>query len=105
MPAHACGPRTTPLRKNVARVEAAVGRRVVQASGGPFLFGAFCAADAFFAPVCTRLWSPTRCRSRPLHARLRRTACWLRQAWQRFMAEARTEADFLDFDEPYRKGR
>ena len=43
-------------RADVARI-AAIWRECLQASGGPFLFGAFSAADAFFAPVAARLRS------------------------------------------------
>ena len=41
---------------NVARIEAAwADARSRFGAGGPFLFGAFCAADAMFAPVVNRL--------------------------------------------------
>lgn len=39
---------------DVARIEA-IWNQAVAASGGPFLFGAFSAADAMFAPVVNRL--------------------------------------------------
>lgn len=39
---------------DVARIEA-IWNQAVGASGGPFLFGAFSAADAMFAPVVNRL--------------------------------------------------
>ncbi|MFM1815417.1 MAG: hypothetical protein RLZ98_2112 [Pseudomonadota bacterium] len=44
------------IRENVARTEA-LWRELRQRFGqdGPFLFGAFCGADAMFAPVVTRL--------------------------------------------------
>jgi glutathione S-transferase len=42
------------VRRNMARLEAAWADALAQ-SGGPFLFGHFCAADAFFAPVVMRL--------------------------------------------------
>jgi glutathione S-transferase len=38
---------------DVARIEA-IWREMRAQSGGPFLFGAFCAADAMFAPVVNR---------------------------------------------------
>ena len=44
----------TALRQDVARIEA-MWADALSDSGGPFLFGAFGAADAFYAPVCTRL--------------------------------------------------
>ena len=42
-----------PVRRDVARIEAIWGDALA-ASGGPFLFGAFGAADAYFAPVALR---------------------------------------------------
>jgi glutathione S-transferase len=42
------------VRKDLQRVERLWGDLLV-ASGGPFLFGAFTAADAMFAPLATRL--------------------------------------------------
>ena len=43
-------------REDIARIEAAwTEARAAHGSGGPFLFGAFSAADAMFAPVVNRL--------------------------------------------------
>jgi len=42
------------LRADVGRIET-MWAQALSASGGPFLFGAFSAADAFYAPVCMRL--------------------------------------------------
>mgnify|MGYP000700502862 CR=1 FL=1 len=39
---------------DVARIDTLWGA-CLAASGGPFLFGSFCAADAMYAPVATRL--------------------------------------------------
>ncbi|MDX3927543.1 MAG: glutathione S-transferase family protein [Shinella sp.] len=39
---------------DVARIET-IWREALESSGGPFLFGRFCAADAMFAPVVNRL--------------------------------------------------
>ncbi|WP_282606583.1 glutathione S-transferase family protein [Pelagibius sp. Alg239-R121] len=41
-------------RKDVARIEA-IWQGCLDSSGGPFLFGDFCNADAMFAPVVNRL--------------------------------------------------
>lgn len=41
------------VKPDVQRIEA-IWRDMRQMSGGPFLFGAFCAADAMFAPVVNR---------------------------------------------------
>ena len=74
------------VRKNVARIEG-MWAEALQASGGPFLFGAFGAVDAYFAPVCMRLRSlraagvrhdtglhrPCRCRARRARLDRRRT--------------------------------
>jgi glutathione S-transferase len=42
------------VRKDLARV-LALWDEALARSGGPFLYGAFCAADAMFAPVVTRI--------------------------------------------------
>jgi glutathione S-transferase len=42
------------VRKDLQRIERLWGDLLV-ASGGPYLFGAFSAADAMFAPLATRL--------------------------------------------------
>ena len=41
------------VRADVARIEA-IWKGALSRSGGPFLFGAFCAADAMYAPVVSR---------------------------------------------------
>lgn len=71
--------------------------------GGPFLFGAFSIADAFYAPVCSRIKTyalavPARVAAYVEHIH----ALPAMQAWVR---DARAEDDFLDFDEPYRSAR
>ena len=60
---------------------------LLQASGGPMLFGEFGIADAFYAPVCTRI---------------RTYALPGVKAW---IDDALAEHDFVPFDEPYRKSR
>jgi glutathione S-transferase len=90
------------VRANVARIEAAWAEALA-ASGGPFLFGGFSAADAFFAPVCMRLVTyalPVGDTTRAYVERVQAApgvAAWI--------ADALAEQDFLDFEEPYRKGR
>lgn len=69
----------------------------------PLLFGTFTIADAYFAPVCMRL----KTYALPLPADLadyvdRVAALPGVKAW---IDAARTEHDFLDFEEPYRLGR
>jgi glutathione S-transferase len=70
-------------------------------SGGPFLFGEFGIADAFFAPVATRVRTyglPLGERSAAWAARVLALPAFL--AWER---EALAEHDFLVEDEPYRQ--
>ena len=90
------------LRADVARIET-MWAQALAASGGPFLFGAFCAADAFYAPVCMRL----RTYALPLRESTRRYVDRVSMlpgvaAW---VADALAEQDFLDVDEPYRSHR
>jgi glutathione S-transferase len=73
------------------------------ALGGPFLFGAFGAADAYFAPVASRV----RTYGLPVSAAARE---YMERLWQApgvadWVADALAERDFLDFEEPYRSGR
>jgi glutathione S-transferase len=42
------------VKANIRRIEA-IWHSNIDRSGGPFLFGTFCAVDAFFAPVVARL--------------------------------------------------
>jgi glutathione S-transferase len=71
--------------------------------GGPFLFGAFTIADAYYAPVCTRIDTYALPVTPAVSAYVERMlALPAMQAWIR---DARTEQDFLDFDEPYRNTR
>ncbi len=74
---------------------------MLQAHGGPLLFGAFSIADAFFAPVASRL----RTYAVPLHPEAQRYADRVLalpgvQAWT---ADALAEHDFRPFEEPYRQ--
>jgi glutathione S-transferase len=90
------------VRRNMARLEAAWADALAQ-SGGPFLFGHFCAADAFFAPVVMRLQTyalPVGDTTREYMAQVAGT-----ESVKSWVASARAEADFLDFEEPYRKHR
>jgi glutathione S-transferase len=90
------------VRRNVARIEEAWSQALA-ASGGPFLFGTFTAADAFFAPVCMRFASyalPISAASRTYVQRVNAApgvAAWI--------ADALAERDFLQFEEPYRTHR
>jgi glutathione S-transferase len=90
------------LRADVARLEAAWGD-ALKVSGGPFLFGEFSAADAYFAPVAVRL-------SRfglPVSeaAAAYRDALLAHPAVEDWVADALREQDFIVEDEPYRTAR
>ena len=71
--------------------------------GGPLLFGGFGIADAYFAPVCTRLRTYALPVPRDIADYVQRVydlpgvKAWLDAALQ--------EKDFLDFEEPYRLAR
>ncbi|MEK8032429.1 glutathione S-transferase family protein [Ideonella sp. DXS29W] len=72
-------------------------------SGGPFLFGNYSWADAFFAPVVARV----RTYGLPLAGP---AAAWADHLWasagvQAWVAGALAERDFLPFEEPYRTAR
>ena len=87
------------VRADVARL-VAMWQHCLQASGGPLLFGEFTVADAYFAPICTRL----RTYALPLPDDIQgyvQRVCALAgvKSW---MDGARAEHDFLDFEEPYR---
>ena len=72
-------------------------------SGGPFLFGDYSIADAFFAPVATRLRTYALPVPANVAAYVERTldapgaAAWIRDALE--------EKDFLQFEEDYRSSR
>lgn len=90
------------MRRDLARITQ-MWTSLLEQHGGPFLFGRFSVADAFFAPVCARV----RCYALPLPDAAsgyveRMFALPAMQAW---VEAALAERDFLDFDEPYRKSR
>lgn len=96
------GPRVLAERpevaRDVARIVAMWSEQLAQ--GGPFLFGAFSIADAYFAPVCSRL----RSYGVPVPAEIadyveRIHALPAMQDWAR---EARAEHEFVAEGEPYR---
>ena len=90
------------VQHNVARIEAAFADALAS-SGGPFLFGDFCAADAFYAPVCMRLVTYALPVSDTTRGYMQRVAAAPGvAAW---ISDARAEQDYLDFEEPHRKQR
>jgi len=90
------------VRADVARL-VAMWTDLLQASGGPMLFGGFSIADAFFAPVCMRLHTYALPVPAPVAAYVERVrALPAVQAW---ITDALAEQDFVVFDEPYRTAR
>ena len=95
-----CRGEWTDVGADLRRIDA-MWSEALEQSGGPFLFGAFSAADAFYAPVCSRI----RTYALPLGAVAsayvdRIHAVPAMQAW---CAAARQENDFIEDDEPYRQ--
>jgi glutathione S-transferase len=76
---------------------------LLQTYGGPMLFGEFSVADAYFAPVCMRLATYALPVSPAVAAYVQRVQALPGVA--EWIAQARAEADFVDFDEPYRLQR
>ena len=90
------------VRADVERITA-MWTQLLEAQGGPLLFKQFSIADAYFAPVCTRL----RTYALPVPAAVRHyidRVCELPgvKAW---IDGALAERDFRDFEEPYRTSR
>jgi glutathione S-transferase len=90
------------VRADLQRIDA-LWSEALQASGGPFLFGAFGIADAYFAPVCGRIRTYGLPVSDAAAAYVERVfanpgvAAWVR--------DALAEREFLQFEEPYRTSR
>ena len=90
------------VRANVARIEA-MWTELLDAHGGPLLFGDFSIADAYYAPVCMRLHTYALPVSPTVAAYVARVRALPGvQAW---IDSALAEEDFLDFEEPYRLHR
>jgi len=90
------------VRRDLERIDA-MWRERLDDAGGPMLFGRFSAADAFYAPVCSRIASyglPVSDAAAAYVARvlaLSSVRAWTEAALQ--------EQDFVEIDEPYRKSR
>ncbi len=89
------------VRADVARLEN-MWAALLAEHGGPMLFGAFSAADAFFAPVCMRFRTYALPVSETVSNYVERVAAL--PAVQDWMRDAIAENDFRDFEEPYRLG-
>lgn len=76
---------------------------LLDAHGGPMLFGAFSIADAYFAPIGTRIKTYGLPVPPQLTAYIERVQALPGvRAW---IDDALAEKDFLQFEEPYRTGR
>lgn len=92
------------VRQDIAQVQSIWhDTRAEFGRGGPFLFGRFSIADAFYAPVVSRF--VTYGVPAAGAARGYMDAVLELPALQEWMREARAEATFLVQDEPYRRHR
>ena len=87
------------VRADMARIEA-LWAELLTTHGGPMLFGGFSIADAYFAPVCSRI----RTYALPVSPTVAAYVHRVHQlpAMQAWIQQALAEHDFIDFDEPYR---
>ena len=91
------------VRADLARVVQLWGGLLSEhgARGGPFLFGPYCIADAYFAPVVKRIVTYALPHPPAIAAYVAAVQASLGvAAWTK---DALAEHDFIDFDEPYRK--
>ncbi len=87
-------------RADVARIEAAwAAARHAHGAGGPFLFGAFTAADAMFAPVVNRFHAYAIDVGPDTRAYM--DAVMALHAWRRWIAGAEAEPWILEHYEAY----
>jgi glutathione S-transferase len=88
------------VQKDITRITGIWAARSRFASAGPFLFGRFSAADAYFAPVVWRFntYQPEL----PAQALDYVRTMLALPAMQTWAAEAALEKEFIDDDEPYR---
>ena len=90
------------VRADVERLET-LWRDALADHGGPLLFGEFSVADAYFAPICTRLNTYGLPMSDTVAAYVQRVMALPGvRAW---VDDALAEQDFLAFEEPYRLKR
>lgn len=87
------------VRSDVERI-VAMWTQLLEAHGGPMLFGEFSVIDAYYAPVCMRLKTYALPVPPVISAYIERLSAWPGvKAW---IDAALKEHDFLDFEEPYR---
>lgn len=87
------------VRADIARLES-MWTGLLAEHGGPMLFGDFGIADAYFAPVCSRI----RTYALPVSPTVAAYVDRVHQlpAVQAWVQQALAEHDFIGFDEPYR---
>jgi glutathione S-transferase len=92
-------------QQDISRVQAIwQDTRAEYGKGGPFLFGGFTIADAFFAPIVTRFVTyGVAASAGPVKDYME--AILSLPAMQAWMAEAKAEGIFIQADEPYRTHR
>ncbi|OSZ63795.1 glutathione S-transferase family protein [Hydrogenophaga sp. IBVHS2] len=91
------------VRTDLARLCGLWGELLAAQPAGSLLFGQFTIADAYFAPVCMRIRTYGLPVPADIQAYVDRVAALPGvKAW---IDDALAEADFLDFEEPYRLGR
>ena len=90
------------VRADVARL-VAMWRELLAGHEGPMLFGDFCIADAFFAPVCMRLKGYALPVPDDIAAYIDRLCAM--PGVKLWIAGALAENDFRAFEEPYRLQR
>jgi glutathione S-transferase len=89
-------------RADLARI-LTIWTELLEAHGGPLLFGDFSIADAYFAPVVMRIVTYALPVPEPIAAYIARVQALPGvAAWRQ---GALAEQDFLDFEEPYRTSR
>lgn len=87
------------VQKDIDRI-CQVWKECLDKHGGPMLFGQFSIADAFFAPVVTRL--DTYAAAVPSYIRAYMDRVFALSAMQSWISKAAEEFEFVDFEEPYR---
>jgi len=88
------------VAKNIARISQIwTEARSQFGKGGPYLFGAFCAADAFYAPVATRF--VTYAVELAGEAKAYQQALLQNMAVREWTAQGLEETEFYKEDEPY----
>jgi glutathione S-transferase len=90
------------VRADLARI-GTMWQEALAASGGPFLFGDFSVADAYFSPVVARLRTYALPVSEDVAAYMQRV--WASPGVAAWVADALAEREFLGFEEPYRRSR